>query len=459
MIKKLGILALLLITGFSFNGLKTIKATVGPDIIWTVVNTHSTYYILFGSVDVPVMTDTVIFYIPETIYSSVNIGGGNTSKIEIYDDDNVYITELDWYDTFGNQISGTFDLDLSEFGIDVDEPIYMKFAINQTFEVAPSSNYVDYVEDYATIEFLYFNPDYRDYYFKRYESTYYQTVISNDIVIPYNSHSIALDMRDITNYHIKYDGTYSSYIRLYDKNDVTLDYLYLADYVFLESDYIIIDIPYDTYDLNDATYMVLSLIVEDNNMDYLDSVNRNIIMDFNKDINMVYFMSQATLLSTSVLMDFGGIPTEPTAPTPPTGFEFTGWFLENGEIYNFTHLSSDMFTDNSISIYAYFRVSGTASDYDTIDATPDTGTNIFNVLSAFGFDTDVGFIIIYLVAVLIVSVALVYYNVSGFVVLIVTLLVTGLFIYLGFLPLYVIALVFIALVVGILFYMGGVNSE
>lgn len=457
MIRKLISLFLLVITVFSFSNLNTVKAE-GVDIVWSIVNTHMTYYILFGQVDVPVASDTVLFYLPETIYSSVNIGGGTDSKLEFYEEDGTHIIDLDWYDTFGDQIAGNFDLDFSEVGIVVNEPIYMKLSINQTFEVAPASTYVDYVEANATMEFLYSNPDYRDYYFVRDETVTYKTIEAVDIIIPYQTYSIVIDMRDVSDYYIKY-GVYSSYISLFNSSDVMIEILYLYDYMYMDSDYIIIGLPFDTYDINDAQHLKIKLIVDFNNMDDLDDYNRNFKIDFNKNINLVYFMSQTTLLSTSVLMDYGGIPTAPADPTPPTGFEFTGWFLADGDIYNFTHISSDMFIDNSLSLYAYYRVSGAASDYGVTDAIPDTGTNIFNVLSAFGFDTDVGFIFIYLGLILIASITLVYFHISGFVVLVIDLMITALFMYLGFLPLYVIALVFVALVLGLLFYMGGVNSE
>lgn len=462
MIKKLMILLLVTITIFSFNNMVDVKADSDPQIDWWVVNTHEDYYVLYGVVDIPVATDTILFTIPETTYSMVEtVGGGSDSYISFYkESDDSLILELDWYDTFGNQIAGNFDLDLSVFEVSSSVPLYMTFSIHQSFNVAPASTYEDYVEDNDNIEFYYYNPDYRELYFTRDETVNYNLMALENVTIPYNTYSIALDFRDLEQtFYAKYEGTFSSYIRLYDDNDASIDLIYLFDYVFLDSEYVIIDIPYDTYDLNEAIYFSLYIIVDDNNMDALDSANRNMVVDFNKDINVVYFMSQSTLLSTSVLLTYGGVPTAPADPTPPTGFEFTGWFLENGDIYNFTHLGSDDFTDNVIHIYAYFRVAGTSSDYGTTDDTPDTGTNIYNVLSAFGFATDVGFIFIYLGLIVLVSVGLVVVRISGFIVLVVDIMITALFMYLGFLPLYVIALVFITLVVGMLFYMGGVNSE
>lgn len=454
MIKKFVIVLLASLTLLGFKSFNTVEAS--DDLIsWESYNAFSSYYLLRGTAELSYGIKGLTFTIPQTNYHVID-AGGLEPQVLFYDSSDVEILDLDWYDTFGDQLHGTFDIDFDTFSIVT--PAYMKILIPQSYSVTPGG-YVDYIEANDELNQYYNIPEDRDFYFTRYESTTSKSIVLDNVAIPYNTYSIVLDVRSLYDYYLVFEGTYNSYIWFYDKNGGGLDIIYLKDYAFLDSDYIVIDIPYDTYDLNEATYFKLLLIVDDNDSDYLNFVNRNFKLDFNKDINVVYFMSQSTLLQTSVLLSYGGIPTEPTAPTPPTGFEFTGWFLENGDIYNFTHITSDMFTDNSLHIYAYFRVSGTASDYGTVDDTPDTGTNIFNVLSAFGFATDVGFIFIYLGLIVLVSVGLVVVKISGFIVLVVDIMITALFMYLGFLPLYVIALVFITLVVGILFYMGGVNSE
>ena len=458
MIKKLMILLLLTITIFNVNSISKVKATGSDLIVWESYNAFSSYYLLKGTVELSYGIRGFTFTIPESGYHTID-AGGLEPDIAFYDSSDVELIVLDWDDTFGDQLFGTFDLDMELLGVlDTGVPAKVVFLIPQTYSSTPAG-YWQYITDEDDFEQYYTIPEDRDYYFTRLDATSYRKIILDNVTIPYNAYSILLDMRLMNGVYLEFDNLYSSYIQIFDEDMNSLDLLYIKSYAFLDSDYIIIDLPFDTYDYHEPIYMKLVLIVEGNNETDLYHANRNMVIDFNKDINIVYFMSQSTLVDTSVLLSYGGIPTEPTDPTPPTGFEFTGWFLPDGSIYDFTTLSSDMFVDNVITINAYFRVAGTASDYGTTDDTPDTGTNIYNVLSAFGFATDVGFIFMYLGLIVLVSVGLVVVKISGFIVLVVDIMITALFMYLGFLPLYVIALVFITLVVGILFYMGGVNSE
>jgi hypothetical protein len=140
-------------------------------------------------------------------------------------------------------------------------------------------------------------------------------------------------------------------------------------------------------------------------------------------------------------------PPRPTEPTPTSGFEFVGWRRATQEWYYFDTIDPSYFTDNVMNLYSVYQ--------PVLAYTPPTETDpdtLFeDLLTAFGLFNTPGLIFIYFVIIFIITLPLLFWRLPVFIFMIVDILVTAIFMFLGFLPIFVIIVMFMIFAAGIFF--------
>ncbi len=176
---------------------------------------------------------------------------------------------------------------------------------------------------------------------------------------------------------------------------------------------------------------------------YLDA-NSEVAID--ELINFVKFYSNMSIYSSG---RFVSIPTEPVDPVGAVGYTFDGWYTADGEKYEFTAVTPEMFVagafGNYFYLYAHYRATG-SQVVDTTDPATNLPAGFIDILDIIGFNNLSGFIFIFVAMSLIVIIGLVLLKVPVLAIAIVEVGLTGLFIYFGMLPLWIIIVIIVAMV-------------
>ena len=148
--------------------------------------------------------------------------------------------------------------------------------------------------------------------------------------------------------------------------------------------------------------------------------------------------------------------TRPPDPTIPEGYRFLGWKLPDGQLYSFTNFVPEK-TYKSDGTYVYNineanEIIFTAV-YVEVGEEIDSGLetplrlpdSINGLITSIGFNNPFGRIIIFLIFIIGFSILLVKLRANLMIHFIIDLTLTGLFIYLGFLPIYAIIIILLLL--------------
>ena len=267
----------------------------------------------------------------------------------------------------------------------------------------------------------------------------------------------------------------SNTIELFDDSDTLLDTLLFSDALYRTTYYnpddveqrAVFNIPYDTYDREDLEYMKITLnkyqIPQEDyyigKSEQLSNLNANFDIYYNKNFSRVEFYAQNNLLYQDIL-NYGNSLYYYYNPSAPTGFEFNSWYNINGDIVtDTTPITEDMAINGVVKLYASYLAVTELDSPSTVDPTPQEDLFIYPMLSAFGMDTDTGYILFYVGVIMLIVVAAISVGLPLIVTLICVLLVNVLFTFWGIVPLFVTVIMYVILGLGTLTVMGGVGNE
>jgi len=151
---------------------------------------------------------------------------------------------------------------------------------------------------------------------------------------------------------------------------------------------------------------------------------------------------------------YSDIPTKP--PTPYRfGHVFLGWYTLDGELYEF-----DEFLESSSGRVTSLRAGWRSVNYfdSDVNYTVNIPTIINDVLSIIGFNTAFGRTLIYFIFITVITVLLLLLKIKAIALVLVIFIMSGLFMIMGWLPLYVAVVIGGSLVVGLIMTVkGGMN--
>jgi hypothetical protein len=176
---------------------------------------------------------------------------------------------------------------------------------------------------------------------------------------------------------------------------------------------------------------------------------------YNQEAGLSFDVYRIKYYTGLVLYDeeyFYGIPTTPTDPTPPLNYEFVGWKTLSGDTYEFTWITTDMLDEyGDFKVFAVYK---NVYDIDVgiVEPSSNIPANIQIILTNAGMFNNVGFMIIYVIVIGLLTGALIWIKSPMFIYIIVYLLITGLWIYMGMFP------VFVYVVLGLMIVLGLVTA-
>jgi hypothetical protein len=164
--------------------------------------------------------------------------------------------------------------------------------------------------------------------------------------------------------------------------------------------------------------------------------------------------------------------TPPTDPADLPNLEFTGYYrLDNGKLYNFDEVPLSNLEQwlsqgpiSGVESSPYFYVFAVYARTDTgVEVPTPTGnapTALIALLNGLGLNDDAGLILIYFILLALIIFVLLKVKAPTYTMIIATLLLTILFIYLGFIPLYASIIIMMILSLAlILLNKGGLGYE
>jgi len=180
---------------------------------------------------------------------------------------------------------------------------------------------------------------------------------------------------------------------------------------------------------------------------YVNFYNEN--SSFSFDVYKIKFYTGLVLYDEEY---FYGIPTTPVDPTPPEDYEFLGWKTVSGDLYEFTWITPAMLDEyGEFKVFAIYR-NIYDMDVGIVDPSSNVPANIQIILTNAGMFNTVGFMILYVIIIGLLTGALFWIKSPMFIYIIVYLLITGLWIYLGLFP------VFVYVVLGLMIVLGLVTA-
>jgi hypothetical protein len=173
--------------------------------------------------------------------------------------------------------------------------------------------------------------------------------------------------------------------------------------------------------------------------------------------NRVDFIIENTIISKYYL---DRLPAFPPTPTK-TNHTFLYYLdLEGNEVKDFRNYYKDLVIDRVYTLRAEFEKDFSYGQPSSTFTPPAINNPISVILFNLGYYNITGLVFIYTLLILISSVALYKYNMPSFVILISNILITAVFLFLGYLPFFVsviMIMLFILLILGI--NKGGLFSE
>jgi hypothetical protein len=370
---------------------------------------------------------------------------GQDAEIKFYNSADELLDTYNWYETLGIQIAGTYiDFSLSDITITTEpsrpplqgQAVKMEILIPQTYGTLPAI-YLDYMNETTVITQNYYREN-RTYYFLY--DAYPQPALYIDIDIPYNTSTITLDLTDI-DYELVHDDIYYSYLKVYDELKFFRDSFSLIHYVTLDQNIIKIDIPYltENYAINDLTRYVLKLYLAEPIPFYnIRMANTNFTSTSNADevITMNYYSEGEVIQSINVVV--GSVPAS-FYPEAPDGFAFQNWVFTDGSILagGQTIETDDIIGGNRVNVFAYYGIDSVIGDNTGVTPIASNSDRLTSILEPLGMATSTGYILMFLITIIAVSVGLSLMKVPLFVTATGDLLILVMFTIWGVLPTYV----------------------
>ena len=178
---------------------------------------------------------------------------------------------------------------------------------------------------------------------------------------------------------------------------------------------------------------------------YVDYINANTSLGYDASLKTVRYMYGSTIYAQRTFTH-----------TPPNltymdvldeDYEFKGWVDITGEYFNFRKVNdSDLSDDGYFYLYAVI-----VKEYPTLDITPispNTPDIISNALTYIGFNNSVGKIMIYVVFAILITGGMLWMSLDTMIIIVGNALVFAVFIFMGWLPIYVIVIMSLIFIVG-----------
>ncbi len=256
-----------------------------------------------------------------------------------------------------------------------------------------------------------------------------------------------------------FDPYSDSAIFLYNSNYSTDGFAYIADLTDAQGigRYII-----DTEDLDYQSSNYFQVYIQ---VDYDNHANPNFLKWFNERWNYTFDGVVELSGNTDVKYYIGDelyyhstyldIPDKPFNPfTKNSTLVFNKWITPTGEVYNFdVPIYPETYNQSDLILTATFRFISTGA----IETPNDIPTTISNIMTLYGLNNLVGKILIFVIFVVVATGGLLLAKLPAFIVVIVDIFIMALFIFLGFLPIWFIIIISIALIVALLSTLKEVN--
>jgi len=191
--------------------------------------------------------------------------------------------------------------------------------------------------------------------------------------------------------------------------------------------------------------------------EYIDDWTSNFTIDVIRLARFVLFYSRLLLYTQVSYYDTFSLPDDPPAPL---GYTFSGWMTITGDRFDINAISDDAYDENGyLYLYAVF-LNLRGDTYEPTPINPNNPTQLYTLLTALGLYNDAGFMIIFLVLSLVIIFGLLALKINGIVIVICHAMLTSLFIFLGWLPLFAIILIIMIYLIALLITSrGGISNE
>lgn len=428
-------------------------------------------------------------YNPRAIETSVEFGDGakEVSIIipvsEFHTHDNgAYIFDLDFRDESDNLLKHIQLQDAYGFEIGSEDSYVFNFAgfgvvgctkieitLPQTFSGDAPEGYMAYINDNTSVTVDYGLTPYGLFDFIRTYSgdTSANTYMTQKIDIPSeveyltlaSSFRFTLRLGDLNEELYFYDENGVLLVTLpfnliaisNRQDDLTADILQVL-YVYMP----------DLVDYEDIESFAVRRLSTQGNVSIADMLATTSFYDFDGDgIFDANYISEGEIHESFKTVAGAILSPRELDPDPADPLkQFSYWAMADGSEYRDTVLTSNDFTDGVYTLYAIFE---TIPDpvVTVIDNDPTDGADVFIVgIDDLGGADPVSRTIIFAILIILVSVGLLYKGVNNFVIILVNSAITGFFIYLGILPIFV-TVVLILLLIFLAFSLraGGRSNE
>ena len=291
----------------------------------------------------------------------------------------------------------------------------------------------------------------------------YHTLYSHYFPIPAEPTYLSLYIPKTSYYKSSITASLHSAIYLY--NDVNL----AGDHVWLDSvDWEVLwvtnfngqmfldDVALAFYNFDDYDYFSITLYQDYAsmpNVDYLRWFNERFEFTWDDEIAGNWGTKDLTYIVNDAPYYEVMFTTIPDAPVDPIADNllFNGWRDIDGNIYDFTTtLLSDV--DQPVGATTLMATWVLNIPSDVVVPTDSTPSALTTFLTTLGFNNTIGKLIIYFALMLVVTFFLITIEFNGFIIILINVLLYAVFIFLGWLPIYMI------IILGLIFATGLVKS-
>lgn len=422
--KRIVSLILIALSIFSIGAIDTQAAT--DDISWSIINTFQDYHVLLGEIDIPETAYGMELYVPESDFHVYSIGGID-SFIEFRNAANQIIFTQDLIEVKTSSVAGAFIFNF--IALDIEDAASFKIQISQTYTSIPAG-YLDYIN---TNDDLMFNYDYGI------------ELIWNNINLYSNYYSIQTNFPVVSDaklisiyipesqYHTREIGGVQDEINFYNANGTLLESIRLSTLNFnLISGLYKIDIENDL-DLNIGQIQSVNIVIPQTYEivppNYIQFLNENSVIGFNDRVYRVNYYLKGDIYLSDL---FNFIPEQPNDPLMLSGEYFEGWYFANGNEYDFNSVITDtQLFNNELNLYALIT---NRAPIDTDLGDPEPSEFFGSLFDTIGMNSTTGYAIMYLIVIILALVGLKSINVPNIMMMITMILITAIFMFMGFLP-------------------------
>jgi len=174
---------------------------------------------------------------------------------------------------------------------------------------------------------------------------------------------------------------------------------------------------------------------------YFTTWNENSFVSIHPKLAVFY--DRLTVYDTQV---FYYVPSQPVDPVPATNYRFIGWYLNDGSIYNFDSvIASDNFEGNNLPLRAIYQLVAIGQQQPTEIATA-LPASLVRLLDDLGFYNYTGFMILYIILIIIIIGSLIAFKLPALVGIIIITAITSLWTFLGLFLFFVVILLYSAII-------------